>query len=196
MSRLRSMALGGGWIGLWGAACLLGSAPAWAKVIDYPIGPESADIRFHTEVARVVPVDGAFTSFAGHILFDTAHPSEVSIDVVVDDAAMTVPFGGAQTLRSPPYFDHASFPTIHFQSDQVQVTAQDRFTVTGRLTIRGVTRPATLQGVMTHLTLSGVAAMRVSATSTLDRTSFGMVADRPLIADQVDLHITATLRAP
>lgn len=175
---------------------ILGATAARAAVIDYPIGPDSADIRFHTQVARVVPVDGAFNSFAGHILFDTSHPSEVRIDVVVDDAAMTVPFGGAQTLRSPPYFNHAAFPTIHFQSDQVHVTAQDRFTVTGRLTIRGVTQPASLQGMMTRLTLSGVPAIRVSATSTLNRTAFGMVADRPLIADQVDLHITATLRAP
>jgi polyisoprenoid-binding protein YceI len=169
---------------------------AEARTIDYVIDQESADIRFHTEVAKVVPVDGAFTRFQGHILLDTEHPAAISIDVLVDDDAMVVPFGGAPTLRSAAYFDHARFPTIRFHSDDVTVTAANRFTVTGLLTIRGVTHREILTGEMTQLTLRGVPAIRVSAVSTLDRTSYGMVADRPLIADRVDLHITATLRAP
>ena len=174
----------------------LASHTAQARVIDYAIDQASADIRFHTEVARVLPVDGAFTQFSGHILYDTDHPEAVSIDVLVQDDAMVVPFGGAATLRSPAYFDHARFPTIHFHSDHVTVTAASHFTVIGRLTIRGVTHVTTLTGEMTQMTLHGVRGIRVSAVTTLDRTTYGMVADRSVIADMVDLHITANLREP
>lgn len=179
-----------------GTPLLGGAARADARSLDYAIDQETADIRFHTEVAGVVPVDGAFTRFAGHILYDTEHPEAISIDVVVQDDAMVVPFNGATTLRSPAYFDDARFPTIHFHSDHVTVTAANYFTVIGRLTIRGVTHVTTLTGEMTQMTLHGVRGIRVSAVTTLDRTTYGMVADRSLIADMVDLHITANLREP
>ncbi|HTI02485.1 MAG TPA: YceI family protein [Acidisoma sp.] len=183
-------------IGLFWAACLLRARPAWAGVIDYPIGPDSADIRFHTLVAGTVPVDGAFTRFAGHILLDPAHPEAVRIAVTVMDDAMDVPFGGASMLRAPAYFDYRRTPEIRFTSDHAAIGADGQFTVAGQLTIRGVTRPEELAGTVTRSRRDGVDVLQVAAHGRLDRTEFGMVADRPLIADGVTLRITATLRLP
>ncbi|GAB0116233.1 YceI family protein [Acidisoma sp. 7E03] len=176
-------------------ALVLGRS-ASAAVIDYPIGPDSADIRFHTVVAGTVPVNGAFTRFAGHILLDPAQPEAARIAVTVADDAIDVPFGGAATLRGAAYFDHARFPEIRFESDHAAIGSGGRFTVTGHLTIRGVTQPMVLTGTVTHGTRQGVAVLLVAAEGGLDRTAFGMTADRPLIADRVDLRITAALRLP
>lgn len=175
---------------------LLAVRPALAGVIDYAIDPGSADIRFHTLVAGTVPVDGAFTHFTGHILLDPAHPEAVRIAVTVQDDAMDVPFGGASMLRAKAYFDHARYPEIRFTSDHAAIGADGHFTVAGQLTIRGVTLPEDLTGTVTHGQRHGVAVLLVAAQSRLDRTRFGMVADRPLIADGVALRITATLRLP
>jgi polyisoprenoid-binding protein YceI len=196
MKRLRDTALRGGWIGFLGAAFLLGAGPAQAEVIDYAIGPYSADIRFHTLVAGTVPVDGAFTHFTGHILLDPARPEAVRIAVTVQDDAMDVPFGGASMLRAKAYFDHERFPEIRFTSDHAAIGADGHFTVAGQLTIRGLTRPVDLTGTVTQAKRDGVAVLLVAALGRLDRTLYGMVADRPLIADGVALRITAALRLP
>ena len=196
MSRLRSTALRGGWIGVWAAAFLLGPGPAQAGVIDYAIGTHSADIRFHTLVAGTVPVDGAFTRFVGHILLDPGHPEAVRIAVTVQDDAMDVPFGGAAMLRAKAYFDHERFPEIRFTSDHAAIGADGHFTVAGQLTIRGVTRAEDLTGTVIHGKRDGVAVLLVAAHGRLDRTQYGMLADRPLIADGVELRITAALRLP
>lgn len=169
---------------------------ASAAVIDYPIGPDSADIRFHTLVAGAVPVDGAFTRFSGHIRLDPAKPEAARIAVTVMDDAIDVPFGGAAILRGAAYFDQIRFPDIRFVSDHAAIGGDSHFTVAGHLTIRGVTRPMVLTGSVTHGTRQGVAVLLVAAEGQLDRRRFGMVADRPLIADRVDLRITATLRLP
>lgn len=176
-------------------ALVVGRA-ASAAVIDYPIGPESADIRFHTVVAATVPVNGAFTRFDGHILLDPAKPEAARIAVTVADDTIDVPFGGAATLRGPAYFDHTRFPDIRFESDHAAIGSDGHFSVAGHLTIRGVTRPVMLTGTVTHDTRQGVAVLLVAAEGKLDRTAFGMTADRPLIADRIDLRITAALRLP
>lgn len=195
MRRLRSLAIRGGLVAFLLAISVLG-APARAGILDYPIGPDSADIRFHTFVAGTVPVEGAFTRFAGHILLDPAHPEAVRISVTVADDAMVVPFGAASTLRGRAYFDHEHFPEIRFVSDHAALGADGHFTITGHLTIRGVTRPEVLSGTVTRGERHGVPVLLVAARSRLDRTAYGMVADRPLIADHVELRITAALRLP
>lgn len=186
------------WLGsaLFGAALWLAGGPAVAAVVGYDISQETAHIAFHTLVARVVPVDGQFRRFSGHIAFDTAQPSALRIAVTVDDSEMDVPFGGAATLRSPAYFDSARFPAILFRSDSVQVQPGGGFSILGRLSIRGAEQPALLTGTIDHATRGGIPVLRVTAHAMLDRTRFGMVADRPLIADRVTLTITTTLRAP
>lgn len=180
-----------------GLALLAFALPARAaSPIDYVVTPETATIAFETHVAKVVPVDGTFAQFTGHVRVDPANPSAVRIEIVVDDGRIAVAFGGAATLRSAAYFDHARYPTITFDSDSVRPLPQDRFAIAGTLTIRGVSHPQVLTGVLTRITVGGVPAMHLVFHGALDRTDFGLVADRPLIADKVALTITTTLRAP
>ncbi|MCB8875767.1 YceI family protein [Acidisoma silvae] len=174
----------------------LASRPAVAHPVEYVIDQTTARIAFGTTVANVVPVNGDFRHFTAHIHFDTDHPSAVNIAVLVFDDAINVPFGGAATLRSRPYFDAMRFPTIRFESDSVQALPGDRFAIAGNLTIRDVSRPQALTGTLVHSVAKGVPVMRLVFHSRLNRTDFGMVADRPLIADDVTLTITTVLRAP
>ena len=48
-------------------------------------------------------------------------------------------------LRSANFLDVDNFPTITFQSTHIERTGPDTFTMTGDLTIKGQTRPATLK---------------------------------------------------
>lgn len=175
--------------------CLVGGS-AEAHTVMYDIDQNTASIRFSTHIVKFIPFDGAFTSFTGHIQLDPTRPASIQIDVVVDDGAMTAPYGGAKTLQSTAYFDQEQFPTIQFRSDTVQVLPGDHFTIIGRLTIRGISHRQTLDGTITHVMVGGVPAMRILARSQLKRSDFGMVTDRSFIANQVTLNIATTLRIP
>jgi polyisoprenoid-binding protein YceI len=178
------------------AALALQVERAEARIVDYSINQDTATIAFSTHVAQIASIDGAFKHFTGRVELDTDKPSAMRIDVVVDDSSIDVPFGGASTLRSAPYFDWARFPTIRFHSDSVQSASDDRFRIIGNLTIRDVSHPQTLTGVLTHGKLDGIPVLHVVVHTQLCRRDFGMVADRSLIADEVILTITTTLRAP
>ena len=90
---------------------------------------------------------GAFNHIKGKITFDPAHLEQASFDVTVD--AMSLVTGDKDNdaqLKSSSFFNVAKFPSVHFKSTSV---TQDRpgsivFVVNGNLTIKGITKPITL----------------------------------------------------
>ncbi|MGH8637494.1 MAG: YceI family protein [Burkholderiales bacterium] len=79
-----------------------------------------------------------------------------SIDLVVNTADLTVldPGLGQEErdevrarMLGPDVLDTPKFPTIRFESTAIERTAEDRWNVSGRLSIRGITRPVTLAAV-------------------------------------------------
>ncbi len=179
-----------------GLAICLAGGPAMARTVEYNIDQNTASIQFSTRIVKIVPIDGTFTHFAGLVRMDPDHPASIQVDIVIDDSQMTAPYGGAKVLQSTAYFDQEKFPTIRFHSDGVQELPNDHFAIIGSLTIRGVSHRQILKGAVTHTVVDGIPALRIVAKSQLDRSDFGMMADRPFIANQVMLDISTTLRDP
>ncbi len=72
------------------------------------------------------------------------------------------------------YLDTAKYPTITFVERTITGTAKS-FTMTGDLTMHGVTKPVTLTGSLDGTaTIRGKAQVAYSATGTIDRRDFGM----------------------
>lgn len=102
-------------------------------------------------------------------------------------------------LRSPDFLDAETFPEITFKSTKVTSRDQGRFEVTGDLTIRGETRPVTLDvdfhGVATDPW--GQAKAAFTATGKLERENWGMTwnqaleAGGVLVSKSLDIEIEA-----
>lgn len=93
----------------------------------------------------VSTVRGKFSKFSGTIDFDPANPTAIRIDATID--ATSIDTGNADRdkhLRSPDFFDVASFPTLTFKSKKA-VKEGDKLKVTGDLTLHGVTREVVLE---------------------------------------------------
>jgi polyisoprenoid-binding protein YceI len=109
--------------------------------------------RSHSEVAFQVrhllsKVRGRFTDFAGTIQFDPAHPEASHVHVVIQVASIdTAERDRDAHLRSADFFDVERFPTLTFTSTSVTPRGDNRYDVAGGLTIHGVTRPVTIEGV-------------------------------------------------
>jgi polyisoprenoid-binding protein YceI len=96
-------------------------------------------------------------------------------------------------LRSDHFFDVAHYPTIAFQSTQVStVGADSTFTISGTLTMHGVTKPVTLKahfdGRIAGMDGHPRAAYR--ATTTVDRRDFGMTYGLPVAGASVTISLS------
>ena len=110
----------------------------------WEIDPGHADIAFIGRHLMLTKVRGRFAGVAGAITV-ADDPSESRVDVTIDMAS--VDSGDArrdQHLRGPDLFDVEHHPTATFRSATV-TPAGAGGTVSGDLTLRGVTRPVTLQ---------------------------------------------------
>ncbi len=103
-------------------------------------------------------------------------------------------------LKSADFFDVAKFPTITFKSTKVEAGKDGALTVTGDLTMHGVTKPVTLEGAITKAITDpwGNTRRGASFTGKLDRKAWGIswskVADVGAVAgDEVKLDIQAEL---
>jgi polyisoprenoid-binding protein YceI len=86
-------------------------------------------------------VRGRFTDFEGTIRIDDEKPELSSVSITIKAASIDTnePNRDAH-LRSADFFSTDEFPTLSFTSTAVNPAADDVYTVTGDLTIRGVTK--------------------------------------------------------
>ena len=128
------------------AACLLvlSGAPARADLIEYRIDPNHTLVGFDIRhfFARV---NGRFTSFSGTIQLDDKDLSRSTVDVTIQAASInTENEERDQDLRSAHFFLVDSFPTLTFKSTKIVAGPDNSALVYGDLTMRGITRPVTL----------------------------------------------------
>jgi polyisoprenoid-binding protein YceI len=101
--------------------------------------------EFSVRHMMITYVRGHFKNIGGSLEFDSARPEEARVEVAIDAATL---WSGEperdEHLRSPDFLDVARHPRITFRSTRVRPLARNEYRVTGDLTIRGVTRPVTL----------------------------------------------------
>jgi polyisoprenoid-binding protein YceI len=93
----------------------------------------------------VTKVRGSFNDFEGALHLDAEDPSQSSGRVVVDAASVAT--GNADRdahLRTGDFFAADEHPQIVFESARVEPAGDDRYRVTGDLTIKGVTKSVTI----------------------------------------------------
>jgi polyisoprenoid-binding protein YceI len=174
------------------AALLAGSVPALATT--YTLDPNHTQVQFIWNHYGFTDLTGQFGKIEGTLEFDAADPTKASVDA-------TIAIGSVDSnvkkldgvLASGDYFDAAKFPTATFKSTRVEKGATpDRLKVTGDLTIRGITKPLTLDVTVTKVgeqPLRKAPAAGFDATATLKRSDFGLTKYLPNVADEVKIHV-------
>ena len=174
--------------------------PGAAVAARVPAGTYQVDAA-HTQVAWEVNhmgfsiLEGMFGASDGSITVDPARPAATKLDVTfqIDQLSVTAP-AFATHLKSDQIFDAAKYPTARFVSTGVTPHGADKATVTGNLTIKGITKPVTLDASFVG---AGANPMNkklnfgFSATGTVKRSDFGVGLAAPLVSDTVVLHIHA-----
>lgn len=107
--------------------------------------PGHTAAEFCARHMMVTYVRGHFKDVHGTLNFDLENPGNSSVEIIIDARKIWTgePARDAH-LRSADFLDVENFPEITFKGSQVVVIGEVDYRVAGELTIRGVTRGATL----------------------------------------------------
>lgn len=134
---------------------------------------------FSARHMMITTVRGGFRNVSGTIEYDPAHPAASSVEAVIQTNSITST-GIEQRdehLKSADFLDIENYPTITFKSTEVvPVGDGTRAKVTGDLTIRGVTRPVTLnvEFLGQEKTPFGTTNIGFTGTTKINREDFGL----------------------
>jgi polyisoprenoid-binding protein YceI len=150
------------------------SAGTWA------IDPVHSTIGFSVRHLMVSKVRGTFDQFSGAIVVGEDGTASVTAEIAVDSVNTRNEQRDAH-LKNADFFDAEKYPTATFTSTGVRADG-DRYAVDGEFTLRGVTKPVTLNlefnGVNPGMGHGEVAGF--DATVVLNRKDFGIEIDMPL----------------
>jgi polyisoprenoid-binding protein YceI len=162
----------------------------------YAIDATHSRIGFVARHAMVTKVRGSFNEFEGSGVFDADQPSNSKLRLTIKTASIDTRNADRDGhLRSNDFFDMDMFPEITFVSTAVQQTADDTFSVTGDLTIKGVTKPVSVEFEYTGAAVDPYGNQRIGleGKTTINRKDWGVSWNATLDAGGVLVSEKVTL---
>ncbi|MBS2028545.1 MAG: YceI family protein [Deltaproteobacteria bacterium] len=174
--------------------------PAVPQVSKWELDPENSSVSF---VCRHVltNVRGMFAKPSGTVTLDEAAPANSKINATIDVNGISTGVEERDThLKSADFFEAAKFPTINFFSTSFSKSSATSYSVTGNLTMHGVTKPVTL-AITAPPPFNHAGGIRrgIEATTSVNRKEFGINWDYPgeaagvVVGDNIKITIDAEL---
>src|SRR5215204_406627 len=169
----------------------------------WTIDPAHSTIEFVAKHMMITTVKGRFAEFEGTIVADEEHLGDSSVEVTMQAATLDTRSEQRDAhLRSPDFLDVEAYPEVTFRSTGLSGT-KDEFQLTGDLTIRGVTRPITLDVTFEGEGKDPWGGTRASfsAKGKFDRRDFGLTWNVALetggilVSNEVKINIEAQVVA-
>ena len=110
------------------------------------IDTHHSEISFKAKHLVITTVTGKFKNFSGEVITsnDDFRGAKISFSATVDSID-TGSEGRDGHLKSPEFFDAAAFPEIKFEGTDLVKISDEKYTLTGNLTLKDVTKPITLE---------------------------------------------------
>jgi polyisoprenoid-binding protein YceI len=188
-------------------ALLTGVASATDAPNPAPSGSYAMETR-HSQLLFAIPhlgitnYYGRFDRLSGSLNFASAAPEKSAVTATIDMTSIDMPSHELiGELMGAGVFNTTQFPTATFKSTSIAVTGPNSGTITGDLTLHGVTKPVTLNATFGGTTtdpFSGADDIGFHATTTVNRRDFGiggMVWDN-IVGDEVQITIEAMFQRP
>jgi polyisoprenoid-binding protein YceI len=165
---------------------------AVAQTQTWYLDPPHSAAQFSVRHMGISTVRGTFTKVEG-VVVDSPDLSKASVNVTIDASSVDSRVQRRDDdLRSDHFFDVAKYPTITFKSKKVEAAGPGKLKVTGDLTIHGVTKEAVLDVDGPTPPMKdprGNSHRGASATTTVNRTDYGMTTMTGMIGDQVAIQL-------
>lgn len=172
----------------------LASPLAHAQATTWAPDKAHSSVDFSILHMSLSKVRGHFALAGGTISYDEKNVSKSTVNITIDVASVDTGVSGRDNdLKSPTFFDVTKFPTATFVSTSV-LKSGSSLTVTGNLTLHGVTKPVALNVEGPTGPVNGMdhkPHLGFSATTTIKRTDFDIASKFPaaVVGDEVTLTI-------
>jgi polyisoprenoid-binding protein YceI len=173
-------------------AALLASTTA-GRAADYAIDPTHSHVLFMIDHLGFAKIVGLFSDFSGNISFDSNNVPGSKLSVTVKTESLQTQFAPRdKDLKGADWFNTTEFPEMTYIGSEFVKKDEHAGTITGKLTMHGVTKPVTLNIVINKVgqnPLDKIDSAGFSARGTIKRSDFGMKTFLGPIGDDVDLII-------
>jgi polyisoprenoid-binding protein YceI len=173
---------------------------------EYTIDTAHSRVGFVARHAMVTKVRGAFNQWEGSAHIDGANPANSSARVTIQ--ARSIDTRNSQRdehLRSNDFLDMSTHPEITFASTSIEQLDDSTFRMIGDLTVRGVTRPVSIDFEYTGSAVDPYGNRRVGleGSTVINRKDFGVTWNAALegggvlVSEKITLEIeVSAIRNP
>ena len=176
------------------AQAALTKVPSEVQAGAYKLDPDHGKITWSVNHLGFSTYTGQFVNVAADLTLDSANPSASSLTATIPLTDVD-PNNDALKghLQTADFFDTANHPTATFVSRSVTVDSDDanEATVVGDLTLRGVTKPVTIEVEFNQAgAVRGAYKAGFDGEATIKRSEFGITFGQQMgLGDEVKLHI-------
>jgi polyisoprenoid-binding protein YceI len=169
---------------------------------NWQLDPYHTQVEFSAKHLGMMTVRGHFAEESTTAHIDAEHPEDSSVEVVIQTASIRTNHEVRDNdLRSSNFLEVDKYPTMTFRSTGIAAAGPDHWALAGDLTIKGNTRPVTLDvtrygefndpGMMGH-------RIAYSAQTKIDRRDFGLTFNmlldgRWVVSDEIQITIEGEL---
>jgi polyisoprenoid-binding protein YceI len=164
----------------------------------WQLDPYHTQVEFSAKHLGMMTVRGYFDEVSTTADIDPDHPDTAKVEATISTASIRTNNGIRDNdIRSSNFLDVENWPLMTFKSTSVEPAGQDRYTLTGDLTIKGNTHQVVLDvakygefndpGMMGH-------RIAYSATSKINRRDFGLTFNaildgRLVVGEEIQIQI-------
>ncbi len=154
--------------------------------------PAHSKLGFTVTHLGIADVPGYFGEYDVTINTSEEDFSDAEVELTVQTASVDTRVQKRNDhLKSPDFFNVEKYPTITFKSRGIKEVADDKYELTGDLTLHGVTKPVTMtmvyHGTVKNKMTQGTPKAGIQITGTIDRSKFdlGNGFPPPMISNEV-----------
>jgi polyisoprenoid-binding protein YceI len=160
---------------------------------DYDVDDDHTFALFRIQHMNAGFTWGRFDAIAGQVSYDPANPAGNAISLTIQAASVSTGVSKMEDhLKTPDFFDVKQFPTLTFTSKSFAKRGEGQYEVSGDLTIRGITKPITVQatraGISTHA-FSKKPLVGFETVFEVNRNDFGITYGPGVVGDTVRITL-------
>jgi polyisoprenoid-binding protein YceI len=177
---------------------------------EYQLDKTHSTVIFRADHLGFSFYTASFSRFDATLDFNPQNFADAKLTATIDVTSLVLPAppqGFLDTLLGPDWFNAEAFPEMHYQSTSIKQNGPNSARVNGNLTLKGVTRPVTLDvqfngGYAGFAELDPQARAGFSARGTLHRSDFNLAIGLPPkgsnmgVGDEVEFIIETEFNGP
>jgi polyisoprenoid-binding protein YceI len=155
--------------------------------------PMHSKLTFSVTHMGISDVDGLFNKFTASATATKADFSDAVFELSVDVPSINTQVEMRDNhLRSADFFEVEKYPTMTFKSTSITKVSKDKYKLTGNLTLRGITKPVTMDLWYRGTNVDDKTKKSTSGfqlTGTIKRSDFnvGPKFPEPMLSDEVKI---------